>query len=694
VSDRPNPSGALPSPSLFRRIDQVCDCFEDAWRAGQQPAIEDYLGGTAEPSGSLLFLELLRLEIHYRCQKHDTPAADEYVSRFPAHADLIREAFRAEHSAERSSGASLSADTVPHVKEGEGDQPERLGRYRVTGILGRGSFGVVYKGYDEELRREVAIKVPHRHCVSQTVGVEAYLAEARTLASLDHPRIVPVYDAGRIDDSLCFVVSKFIEGSDLKNRIKEARPPVRESAELVATVAEALQFAHQKRLVHRDVKPANILLDSRGKPYLADFGLALREEDFGVGGLIMGTPAYMSPEQANGEGHLVDGRSDIYSLGVVFYELLTGRLPYVVSDDLEVLSLILSSTEVCPPRQLEATIPRELERICLKALAKRASERYTTAIDLADDLHHWLAKTADVFAHGSSVTLKTPVKIVPKGLRSFDAQDTDFFLELLPGPRDREGMPDSIRFWKTRIEETDPDQTFTVGLIYGPSGCGKSSLVKAGLLPRLSEDVTALYIESTANETESRLLTTLRKRFASLPDQLDLKATLAALRRGPTIPAGKKVLIVLDQFEQWLHANKQEDNTELVQALRQCDGARVQCIVMVRDDFWLAISRFLRKVEVEIVQSRNIALGPVRPRARQEGTGSIWTGVWQTSGERQRNQQGTERVLEPDGCRFVPGKQDHLCAPGPVRRDDEGQALDNREPERSGRHEGCRHYLP
>jgi hypothetical protein len=145
-----------------------------------------------------------------------------------------------------------------------------------------------------------------------------------------------------------------------------------------------------------------------------------------------------------------------------------------------------------------------------------------------------------------------PVKIVPKGLRSFDAHDADFFLELLPGPRDRDGLPDSIRFWKTRIEETDPEATFRVGLICGPSGCGKSSLVKAGLLPRLSDDVIAVCVEATAGETEARLLGGLRKRCPALPAHHGLKETLTALRRGQGIAVGKKVLIVLDQFEQWL----------------------------------------------------------------------------------------------------------------------------------------------
>jgi formylglycine-generating enzyme required for sulfatase activity len=206
------------------------------------------------------------------------------------------------------------------------------------------------------------------------------------------------------------------------------------------------------------------------------------------------------------------------------------------------------------------------------------------------------------------------VAIVPKGLRSFDAKDAEFFLDLLPGPRDKDGLPESIRFWKHRIEEKS-EATFTVGVIYGPSGCGKSSLMKAGLLPRLSDDVIAVYVEATAEETETRLLNGLRKRCPSLAPNLSFQETLTALRREQGIPAGKKVLIVLDQFEQWLHAKKSEENTQLVQALRQCDGDRLHAIILVRDDFWMGATRFLRELDLRLLEGQNssaVDLFPVR----------------------------------------------------------------------------------
>jgi len=496
-----------------------------------------------------------------------------------------------------------------------GVHPERIGRYRIEKVLGEGAFGTVYRGYDEELKRSVAIKLPHRHLVAKREDIDLYLEEAQVVASLDHPAIVPVHDVGQTEDGLCYIVSKFIEGTNLAVTIRNNRLPHRAAAELVAAIAEALHHAHRHMVVHRDVKPANILIDTAGKPYLTDFGLALKEADFGEGFGGVGTPAYMSPEQARGEAHLVDGRADIFSLGVVFYELLTTTRPFWGANEVETFERI-RTLEARPPRQLDDSIPKELERICLKALSKRSTDRYTTAADMAEDLRHFLASpevgrpvegAAAVIPTPAGLDSSRPLRIVPKGLRSFDAEDADFFLELLPGPRDRDGLPESIRFWKHRIEETKADSTFRVGLIYGPSGCGKSSLVKAGLLPRLAGHVIFVYVEATAEETEARLLRGLRKQCPGLPGNIGLRDSIAALRRGRGIPPGKKVLIVLDQFEQWLHARPSYENKELVEALRHCDGERVQCIVMVRDDFWMAVTRFLGELEVRLLESHNSA---------------------------------------------------------------------------------------
>ena len=209
-----------------------------------------------------------------------------------------------------ASGASPvreSPDRLPEVS-GQGSAPTYIGRYRVIRVLGEGGFGRVHLAHDAELDRDVAIKVPLPFQATRFLDVESYLEEARIIARLSHPNIVPVHDVGRTEDGRCYVVSKYMEGGDLSARLRGGRLAFDEAADLIAVLCEALHYTHTHDLFHRDIKPANILLDAAGVPSLADFGLALKDENLGKGARHVGTTAYMSPEQARGEGHRVNGR--------------------------------------------------------------------------------------------------------------------------------------------------------------------------------------------------------------------------------------------------------------------------------------------------------------------------------------------------------------------------------------------------
>jgi TolA-binding protein len=278
----------------------------------------------------------------------------------------------------------------PDMESPPDDVPAQVGRFQIRRRLDGGAFGVVYQAHDPVLDREVALKVPRAGVSASSEAQARFLREPKAAAQLRHPHIVPVYDAGS-DGQQYYIASAYIEGRTLEEVIHHERPDFRRTAEILHDLADALDYAHRTGVVHRDVKPANIMIDARGQALLMDFGLARlesSEEKLTQDGSLMGTPAYMAPEQADSSLGEVGPASDQYSLGVVLYELLCGRTPFSGPPAVLIHNALHQVPD--PPRNIDSLVPRDLETICLKAMSKGPHERYSDCGAMAEDLRRYL----------------------------------------------------------------------------------------------------------------------------------------------------------------------------------------------------------------------------------------------------------------------------------------------------------------
>jgi serine/threonine protein kinase len=359
--------------SAGQLVDELCLFFEDAWLRGRQPHLEPLVQSVASPLREDLFRELLPLDLAYRRRRGENPSLEDYERRFPDLTDAIRQAFP-----QVSQPAPL--DFSPGAV---------IDRYQIERELGRGAFGTVFLAEDLDLGRQVAIKIPGAPHAATSGQIGRLLEEARAAAQLQHPSIVSLYDVQPLPDGRLYAVMKYVAGRSLREQLDHQRPPLAELAEMFAVIADGLAYAHERGFVHRDLSPSNILLDNSLRPMIADFGLAIHERALPRRmGEQAGSWSYMAPEQVRGETHRLDGRTDIWALGVMLYEALTGRRPFL-GETPEALAEEIQHRDPKPPRQIDRDIPATLEHICLNCLSKSPADRYRTAGDLANALRTW-----------------------------------------------------------------------------------------------------------------------------------------------------------------------------------------------------------------------------------------------------------------------------------------------------------------
>jgi serine/threonine protein kinase len=486
------------STTQLARVDEVCDRFEAAWKTaastGQRPRMEDYLGDPAAPEHAILLCELAVLDIGYRRLAGENPSVAEYQARFP---DLDTARFAAMLA---SRGAGEPGSTMDTYQSGQRQSGQGL-RYRILRPHAKGGLGEVFVAEDQELHREVALKEIQEERAHDAVSRGRFLLEAEITGGLEHPGIVPVYGLGQYADGRPFYAMRFIKGDNLKEaicRFHAAEHPGRDPGERslalrqllrrFVDVCNAVAYAHSRGVLHRDLKPGNVMVGKYGETLVVDWGLAkaigrseltrTTEESTlqpssgsnwaaTVMGTVIGTPAYMSPEQAAGRLDLLGPASDIYSLGATLYALLTGTVPFEDGDVGAVLQRVQRG-EWTPPLKVKPDTSAALDAICRKAMALRPEDRYPSPNALADDIERWLGDES-VSAHRESFLER---------MRRFCRRRPLLAMWLTCGAL---LIPSYIQMWLSKLVDLKPSGQPTLTVLLGHSNHGFRLLAVGGL---------------------------------------------------------------------------------------------------------------------------------------------------------------------------------------------------------------------